>query len=65
MEGTQSKYEELKEQGRLNLKVAQESIECNKTKTDHYNIKINGVDLGEWELSQIRHFVQILDNCAN
>lgn len=65
MEGTQSEYEELKEQGRFDVEVAKESIEAIETKLDHYRIKVNGVDLGEWEKSQIRHFINVLDNCAN
>ena len=65
MENTQSKYEELKEQGRFDLPVAKESIETFNTKEDHFKIKINGVDLGEWEKSQIRHFIEVLDKCAN
>lgn len=59
------KYEQLKEENRLNSQVAKESIDVINTKEDHYKIKINGIDLGEWEKSQIRHFIEVLDNCAN
>lgn len=65
MSDTIKKYEELKEENKLNSRVAKESIEVFNTKEDHYKIKINGIDLGEWEKSQIRHFIEVLDNCAN
>lgn len=65
MSVTIDKYEDLKEQGRFDLPIAKESIETFNTKEDHYKIKINGVDLGEWEKSQIRHFIEVLDKCAN
>jgi len=65
MEDSQSKYLEKLEQGRYDNIVAQESILVLPTRKDHYRININGVNLGEWELSQIRHFIQVLDKCAN
>ena len=39
------------------------SIEITKSeKKDHWNLNINGVILGEWERSQIRDLIGILDN---
>ena len=28
----------------------------------HYHININGVDMGKWETSQVRHLIETLDN---
>tara|TARA_R110002020_G_scaffold99072_5_gene235369 strand:- start:1323 stop:1457 length:135 start_codon:yes stop_codon:yes gene_type:complete len=29
---------------------------------DHHKISINGVKLGEWERSQLRHLIETIDN---
>jgi hypothetical protein len=31
-------------------------------KKDHFQIHLNGLDLGVWERSQVRQFIQDLDN---
>ena len=31
-------------------------------KKDHYHLNINGVVLGEWERSQLRQLIGVLDN---
>ena len=62
---SRDRYEELKESGKLDSPVAQESIETYPTKEGHFRIKLNGIDLGEWEKSMIRHFIEVLDKCAN
>jgi|TARA_R110000803_G_scaffold54072_1_gene110636 hypothetical protein len=30
-------------------------------KKDHFNLSINGVVLGEWEISDLRHHIEIID----
>ena len=34
-------------------------------KPDHYKMYINGVDLGEWERSQVRQLIGDFDNQIN
>lgn len=29
---------------------------------DYYNFLINGVNLGEWERSKLRHLIEVIDN---
>jgi hypothetical protein len=29
---------------------------------DHYKLSINGVKLGEWERSDLRHLIEVIDN---
>ena len=29
---------------------------------DYYNFLINGVKLGEWERSELRHLIEVIDN---
>lgn len=39
------------------------SITLNPTeKKDHYRLNINGLDMGEWERSDLNHLVQTIDN---
>ena len=38
------------------------NIEINKVDNDYWHIKVNGVDFGTWEQSQIRHLIEKLDN---
>lgn len=37
-------------------------VALDKTKKDHYKLKINNVDLGEFERSDLRHIIQQIDN---
>lgn len=39
-----------------------EAIEWIKQDKEHFLLKINGVKMGVWNLSQMRHFIQITDN---
>lgn len=39
-----------------------ECIEWKPTKPEHFRLFINGVDCGEWHVSQMRHFIQVTDN---
>ena len=39
-----------------------EAIEWTKIDQENFNLKINGVDMGKWHLSQMRHFIQETDN---
>lgn len=65
MEDSLSKYEELKEQGRFDMPIAEECIETFEVSPGYHRLKINGIVLGVWETSQIRHFIEVLDKCAN
>lgn len=38
------------------------TIEVKPTEKDHYNLVINGVILGEWERSDLRHLIEVIDN---
>jgi hypothetical protein len=38
------------------------TTELKPTKKDHYNLVINGVKLGEWERSDLRHLIETIDN---
>lgn len=39
------------------------TIEINQAEEkDHHNLAINGVKLGKWELSQLRHLIETIDN---
>ena len=35
-----------------------EAIEWKRLDNENFNLKINGVDLGTWHLSKMRHFIQ-------
>lgn len=39
-----------------------EAIEWKRIDNEHFKLKLNGVDLGTWHLSQMRHFIQVTDN---
>lgn len=39
-----------------------ESIVWVRKDDEHFALKLNGVDLGTWHLSQMRHFIQETDN---
>ncbi len=34
----------------------------NTDKKDYYKFLINGVNLGEWERSELRHLIEVIDN---
>ena len=39
------------------------NIEVKDTKRkDYYKFLINGVNLGEWERSDLRHLIEVIDN---
>jgi hypothetical protein len=39
------------------------NIEVRDTeRKDYYKFLINGVNLGEWERSELRHLIEIIDN---
>ena len=39
------------------------NIEVRDTETkDYYKFLINGVNLGEWERSELRHLIETIDN---
>ena len=39
------------------------NIELKETeRKDYYKFLINGVKLGEWERSELRHFIEVIDN---
>ena len=47
----------------MNSKPAKESVECVKTKKDHFRLILNGVDVtGEHERSVFKHIIQEIDN---
>jgi len=31
-------------------------------KPEHFNLKINGVDCGEWDYPRMRHLIEVTDN---
>ena len=37
-------------------------VDLDKSKKDHYNFSINGVLLGEYETSELRHIIEQIDN---
>lgn len=37
-------------------------VQLDKSKKDHFNLAINGIELGEFERSQLRHLIQQIDN---
>ena len=39
-----------------------EAIEWKKKDKENFNLTINGVDMGVWNLSQMRHFIEVTDN---
>lgn len=39
-----------------------ESIKWKRLDKETFNLKINGVDMGNWNQSQMRHLIQITDN---
>lgn len=34
----------------------------NTERKDYYKFLINGVNLGEWERSELRHLIEVIDN---
>ena len=39
------------------------NIEVRETeRKDYYKFLINGVNLGEWERSELRHLIEVIDN---
>ena len=38
-----------------------EAIEWIRIDKEHFRLKINGVDMGKWHLSQMRHFIGVTD----
>ena len=34
----------------------------NSERKDYYKFLINGVNLGEWERSDLRHLIEVIDN---
>jgi len=34
----------------------------NTERKDYYKFLINGVNLGEWERSDLRHLIEVIDN---
>jgi hypothetical protein len=39
------------------------NIEVKDTeRKDYYKFLINGVNLGEWERSELRHLIEVIDN---
>ena len=39
------------------------NIEVKETeRKDYYKFLINGVNLGEWERSDLRHLIEVIDN---
>ena len=39
------------------------NIELKETeRKDYYKFLINGVNLGEWERSDLRHLIEVIDN---
>ena len=39
------------------------NIELKETeRKDYYKFLINGVNLGEWERSELRHLIEVIDN---
>jgi hypothetical protein len=39
------------------------NIELKKTeRKDYFKLLINGVNLGEWERSDLRHLIEVIDN---
>ena len=39
------------------------NIELKPTeRKDYFNFLINGVKLGEWERSELRHLIEVIDN---
>lgn len=38
------------------------NIELKEQDKDHWKLLINGVDMGTWERSQLRHLIQEIDN---
>ncbi len=39
------------------------NIEVRDTeRKDYYKFLINGVNLGEWERSELRHLIEVIDN---
>ena len=41
------------------------NIEIKELGNDYWQIKVNGVDFGTWEKSQIRELIETLDNAIH
>jgi len=39
-----------------------ENIKCIEVKKDHYLLIVNDVSLGEFERSDLRHIIEVIDN---
>ena len=37
-------------------------IDLDRSKKDHFLFAINGIEIGEYEVSELRHIIQQIDN---
>ena len=44
------------------MNIGENAIEAKQIQPDYWEIRVNGVEFGVWETSQIRHLIEVLDD---
>lgn len=47
------------------MNIGENSIEAKPVQEDYWEIRVNGVEFGVWETSQIRHLIGFLDDLVH
>ena len=42
--------------------IGENTIEMKLIEEDYYELRVNGVQFGVWETSQLRHLIEYIDN---